>query len=694
MGLSPGPASTVLRFLRGGCDGCLCGQLCEPCRDAGDSGYSEGTVLRVTPERVVLTDGRVFRRPPGGAPRPGQTVVIDPRPGIVWHGQTHQPRGTHGEETVFVPPTPSYDSPQRPALFGGLLRLPDADEDGEFIGEIGTAPPEGTLLLDDGRLAFLPPSPFIDHSERVVVSSEFSGVRVVTGLSVDSTYVPLIATAVDSRSDQDRLSPYPFTFQGRPYWLRDFVERPGGQQSRDTLRVTLGWDGHRAEEVTDTQVQPGTVVSAKVGMGPEAPGLLLTDYRVWTAWTQPFGGGGAAASSRTRVRYLQGRRVPDFPEWQTLMLLSSVTRPNVDWGDELQPAGSETFEDRTGPLEAQTFVSDWAGSEPPPGLRWRSPDGEVTVEGPLIDDPADLTNATLTAYGVVLQGGTWAGLRDHPVQREDGTWDFDRVVVLHEAGGTVTAVRSDGRAESCRRAVFEAEALRGALLSRFSPVGLGHHSWPPPWAFALCEQDTRALVAWDPWRDARKRRGDDQPASWSWPARPAKRPRTLPASAPRAPLGVTLADVLGPVPRDEPLPRGAAPLRVPVAAEVQRGGQWEASPGALAALAKRVLYAPAGWPEELDDRTHVRGPVRLTWEGSAGEAVLLLRAKPQAGRPLEVSVNGAVYPARRLGHNALEKRGWHPYLVETRERDPTLVLTANAPLSRVLRLDAPDLIEA
>ncbi|WP_104990855.1 hypothetical protein [Deinococcus sp. NW-56] len=104
MGLSPGPASTVLRFLRGGCDGCLCGRLCEPCRDAGDSGYSEGTVLRVTPERVVLTDGRVFRRPPGGAPRPGQAVVIDPRPGIVWHGQAHVPKAQRpAEDPPFIP---------------------------------------------------------------------------------------------------------------------------------------------------------------------------------------------------------------------------------------------------------------------------------------------------------------------------------------------------------------------------------------------------------------------------------------------------------------------------------------------------------------------------------------------------------------------------------------------------------------
>ena len=79
MGLSPGPASTVLRFLRGGCDGCLCGRLCEPCRDAGESGYSEGTVERVTPERVVLTVDRHANTSAASVPLALDVAVQDGR---------------------------------------------------------------------------------------------------------------------------------------------------------------------------------------------------------------------------------------------------------------------------------------------------------------------------------------------------------------------------------------------------------------------------------------------------------------------------------------------------------------------------------------------------------------------------------------------------------------------------------------
>lgn len=65
-------------------------------------------MLRVTPERVVLTDGRVFRRPGGAALRPGQRVIIDCRPGLTAQTPRHTPRGIPVMDTPFVPPTPSY----------------------------------------------------------------------------------------------------------------------------------------------------------------------------------------------------------------------------------------------------------------------------------------------------------------------------------------------------------------------------------------------------------------------------------------------------------------------------------------------------------------------------------------------------------------------------------------------------------
>ena len=118
MALSPGPASTVLRFLRGGCGGdCLCGRLCEPCRGPRGPEFYEGTVARVAPEQVVLVDGRVFRRPGGAAPRPNQRVLIDDRPGLIAQTPMHSPSAPIGGGSAFVPIPASYDTPQRPGCW-------------------------------------------------------------------------------------------------------------------------------------------------------------------------------------------------------------------------------------------------------------------------------------------------------------------------------------------------------------------------------------------------------------------------------------------------------------------------------------------------------------------------------------------------------------------------------------------------
>lgn len=119
MALSAGPASTVLRFIRGGCGGdCLCGRLCEPCRGQRGPDFYEGIVARVLPEQVLLIDGRVFRRPGGAAPRPGQRVVVDDRPGLIVQTPLHTPSAPVGQGTPFIPLSPSYDTPQRPGFWG------------------------------------------------------------------------------------------------------------------------------------------------------------------------------------------------------------------------------------------------------------------------------------------------------------------------------------------------------------------------------------------------------------------------------------------------------------------------------------------------------------------------------------------------------------------------------------------------
>lgn len=318
-----------------------------------------------------------------------------------------------------------------------------------------------------------------------------------------------------------------------------------------------------------------------------------------------------------------------------------------------------------------------AGEGTPPALpphRFTAAAGQVTVDGPRTTSPASLTGATLTAFGHTFQGGTWAALRDLPETREDGTVDWDRVLVLHASDTTVTAVRQDGTARSLPRARFEEEVLRVAAGSfrAFSAVGTLNNTWPPQWAWCECGDETRAVTVHEVWRDSQKARPQEDaqpppgPDHWYWPGRPARPPRALPASAPAAPLGLTLADVTGAVLHDEPLRRGEAPLRLPLAATVE-------GVDVLPRVAKRILYPPAEWPEELDDRTSAAGPLTLTFglpdpprppagedPGEKWEAALVLRLKTRAS---VITVNGEGYPLLKLGHNAPARRGWHPYVV-------------------------------
>lgn len=141
---------------------------------------------------------------------------------------------------------------------------------------------------------------------------------------------------------------------------------------------------------------------------------------------------------------------------------------------------------------------------------------------------------------------------------------------------------------------------------------------------------------------------------------------------------------------DAPLRRGQAPFLLPTRVEVNG----EPNPKALAALAKRILYPPAKWKDELDDRTSARGLLAVTFAGElpgGGHAVLYLRAK--AGRePPVCAIHGPLHP---LGHNA-GKRGWQPFVLplvtaEGSEVEPlglvpdlTINTNINAPLSRML----------
>lgn len=591
----------------------------------------------------------------------------------------------------FIPLPPSYDTPQRPAQFAGNVHLPRSNERGAFLGEAGTLT-GGGMVLDNGRIIF-PPFQVIDHHAREVRTQQRGEIVSTYGYTEGGMVVPPLGPAL-ARAPEKRLTPYAFESVGIRLWLTDITPRQGGEQRRDITLTTLRWDGSQGSEVLSTEQRHGTVYSAQVRLDNQGrPGEAFVGYELLTAWAQPSDG----PQYRTRERLLYGKREPGRGEPVLLWRVDYQLRTLSEWGADLQPVGTQTRTPITGPLEWQTF-DDWPyESLVINGERFISPDGKVVVSGDDLqsDDPQRLRDGeVLSAYGHALTGGTWTALRDTPHwDAEKKAWDFSPLIVLHEQGEVITAIRPNGSRETCTRTQFEAESLRceaGAFLG-FSPVGLMEHSWPPQWAFALCGDDTRALVAHDPWRDCAKKRTAGAPASWFWPGRPAKRPRTVP-SRPRAPLGVTLADIL-PASQPEPLAKGEGPLRLPAGAELVEGARVVGGGTPLAAVAKRLLYAPAEWPEELNDKTGIKGAVRLTWATAAGQAVLLVRAKaPSTG--LRCNVDGVEVQPWKLGHNTPEKRGFHPYLLVTAAKGNTLTLETNGTLTRVLRLDRSETIDA
>ncbi|WP_027459259.1 hypothetical protein [Deinococcus murrayi] len=386
--------------------------------------------------------------------------------------------------------------------------------------------------------------------------------------------------------------------------------------------------------------------------------------------------------------------------WLTIASLTQQTwgvrppgaTPLMDWvavyGEGAQTYSREyrpvAYVTRRGlPLaEAATVLRDiertaWGQRPMPTGPSFRAWGGAVRVDGPRqaalgrLDGGEGEPAATLTAFGHTFRGGTWAALRDTPLVREDGTMDWERVIVLHASKTTVTAVRPDGSRAAIPREQFEREILRvspGAFVG-FNSVGTLFNTWPPQWAWCDCQGETRAIAAHDPWRDSYKRGeapdAPKRPTHWNWTGRPGRRPQK-PPPVPAAPLGLTLADVTGAVEHDEPLRRGEAPLLLPLTATV-------AGEDVRAKVAKRVLYPPAEWPEELNDRTSTRGPLTLTFKlpdpprpasgddpGETWEAALVLRLRTRADT---ITVNGESVTLSKLGHNADERRGWHPYVV-------------------------------
>jgi hypothetical protein len=188
---------------------------------------------------------------------------------------------------------------------------------------------------------------------------------------------------------------------------------------------------------------------------------------------------------------------------------------------------------------------------------------------------------------------------------------------------------------------------------------------------------TLALRDWEPWRDATPQ---------EWQAANARRPRTpaeLPIRTPLPPpLGVWMTGAMQVCSHDEYLPRAHAPWLLPTAVEVwdKEALVWKPDAAALIALAKRSAYSPAGWTDEIDDKTGATGLIRVTfpagptirqYDGSSGAGPLVLTTRLRNAKPtLSVTARQQVdadAEVRILGVNArrFSRAHVHPYIIRT-----------------------------
>lgn len=604
----------------------------------------------------------------------------------------------------FILPIPAWDTPQRPTP----ENLPRTDGKGTFLSDrpVGDAPvegPGGLITLDSGAQVALPAASSIDHLARTVTGRSYSDV-IEPGYSPDAVVFEPLGRALERAAQPE--SPYKVRTLAEPHtdtaiWLNNIVQdRSGGQMTTTVRQIVQRFEGQRTEDVLEEIKVTGTIWTAKTELRTPNKAYAALEYKFINEWVEKPTTDPNLSDDQKPVQreqrlmalYHSSEKTPDENFWFTDQwiqvapgIISQEVKTRGQWKAEGWDGVSLTTESKfTGPLEYQKFPQATAHPVPPDGVRFRATG--VTVTGAARDNPADLTGGTLSAYGHSLSGGSWAALRDNPVQKPDGTWDFSPLIVLHESGDTVTAVRADGSRETCTRAVFEREVLRVPVGSfqRFLASGHAYHSWPNQWCWAAAGTEARALVAFDPWRDCTKRRQPNTPESWTWAARPPRRPKRVPGT-PRCPLNVALA-MVGTA-GDEPLAKGRGPLLLPTKAEVPTQGAWGVSEKALAALAKRVLYQPAGWPEELDDSKAVRGEMRVSFSEALDRAVLLIRGRALDGKPFAVKVNGDDAVLHKLGHNSPEKRGWHPYLLEVTTPNKELLLSSNGEITRCLRLN-------
>lgn len=414
------------------------------------------------------------------------------------------------DESPFVPPPPqSFDSPQRPGAWGGG-HLPGVDLAGRFFGE-GGGGGETVFVLDDGSLALPGAATVVNHQDRTVRWVSYGAVQFSEPISL-----PLPIDVQLKTGEQN----------GVVYWKK--YAFGGVEYGQETLFGS------------------GTLQIVERSFDPNSP---------LTSTSEPF-------SATVTAPYI--RLVGDYTNHLSYVgrggtLYAKIKDPNGEIEVPITKEGY--FYPASG---ASKYLVDMGGirggtqSLPAVPFSWCSPDGQVVVNGKWRSEHASLWDETgaaltLTAYGHALAGGSWAALCGPMLTEDEGEILAPVPWVLHERGGVITRLTPDGEVVQLPRDVFETEVLRipAGTFRRFSPVGTLFNTWPPHWAFCECGvsdlSEVRALTLHDPWRDSVRGKppeGTEPPAWWYWPDRPRKRPRVLPDTAPVAPLGLALADVL------------------------------------------------------------------------------------------------------------------------------------------------------
>lgn len=623
------------------------------------------------------------------------------------------------DESPFVPPVQSYDSPQRAGLLTRAHR-PTVTPDG--WGSETDAAPVRDLTLDDGRgyVLTIPQGAqrVVDHVERVVrwgdvaynkrvlseeVWAQDEGVFIEKNLGIGQVAGQNLSWGI-APGQQELGKPVPLT------WYPPYDDAPPDQYIR-ALSVSVG--AVRTFPVKTQAKRGGSVTWA----GEVDTGGELLEYRDTVQGVPltyhlhaPNGGGGQITFTPTRYQVEAVRETFPYVHFRARLF---GWRPEGTY-DVNDPGGWEEiphFDEKRGQLRfgygplappgtvfppeqvrmeqgrevyvslpiRQLFAITAPLPDPPLNERWsvrfRAPDVEVTPGGDA--ELADLSrlgpsvrtgeaNAALRVNGRVYdQEGSWCGLLGPRGER----W-----VLIEQQGECLREVigQPDALERAPASAVCAALGLPAGRLRFWDDPG--YHTWPMDRAGVEVASPTgprpALITSWDAWRDSTR---------VEWPGRPRRppdpaKPPTFPPAL-RPPLGLTLADLTPAGGQWEPARYGGSPHVQPSRVEVWREGRWAVDERAQRALAKPLPHGPVAGV--LDDRISVQGRLRVTFPPHPAATAYspqpdtVLHARVRFPLSSGVRVGGEAAEVRVLGRavrlddqgQLKALRGWQPALI-------------------------------